>query len=122
MDKNLRKTQNLNRRRNETENNRGDYYDGDKNPSVSLGTNAIDGEERSVRFALVSNSCRKSKKLLWVLFFFFWINFFWVWEELKLEREGEILGFCFSGRNSIRALSIVLSRRERGEREEEREI
>ena len=71
MDKNLRKTQNLNRRRNETENNRGDYYDGDKNPSVSLGTNAIDGEERSVRFALVSNSCRKSKKLLWVLFFFF---------------------------------------------------
>ena len=38
-----------------------------------------------------------------------------------MERDGEILGFCFSGWNSIRALSIVLSRRERGERERERE-
>ena len=51
MDKNLRKTQNLNRRRNETENNRGDYYDGDKNPSVFLGTNAINGGEQSLCFA-----------------------------------------------------------------------
>ena len=50
---------------------------------------------------------------------FFWINFFWVWEELKLERDGEILGFCFFGLNSIPTLSIVLSRRER---EKERNI
>ena len=72
---------------------------------------------------LVSNSYRKSKKLLWVIFFnFFWgINFFWVWEELKLERDREILGFCFFGLNSIPTLSIVLSRRER-ERERERNI
>lgn len=48
------------------------------------------------------------------VFFFFFLGLGGI--EIG-ERDGEILGFCFSGRNSIRALSIVLSRRERGERE-----
>ena len=54
-------------------------------------------------------------------FFFFGYKFFLGLGELKLERDGEILGFCFFGLNLIRALLIVLSRRER-EREREREI
>ena len=116
MDRNLRKTQNLNRRRNETENNRGDYYDGDKNPSVFFGDERNRRPRTKCAFCFGIEFLQKKQKAF-VGFFFF---FFWVWEELKLERDGEILGFCFSGRNSIRALSIVLSGRERGEIERER--
>ena len=102
------------------ENNRGDYYDGDKNPSVFLGMNAIENGEQSLCFAFGIKFLQKKQKAFLGIF---WINFFWVWEELKLERDGEILGFCFFGLNSIPTLSIVLSRREREkEREREREI
>ena len=44
------------------ENNRGDYYDGDKNPSVFLGTNAIDNGEQSLCFAFGIKFLQKKEK------------------------------------------------------------
>ena len=83
--------------------------------------NAIDGGERCLCFAFGIEFLQRKQKAFVGFFFNNFFFFFWVWEELKLERDGEILGFCFSGWNLIRALSIVLSKRERGERERERE-
>ena len=44
------------------ENNRGDYYNGDKNPSVFLGTNAIDNGEQSLCFAFGIKFLQKKEK------------------------------------------------------------
>ena len=50
------------------ENNRGDYYDGDKNPSVFLGMNAIENGEQSLCFAFGIKFLQKKQKAFWVFF------------------------------------------------------
>ena len=51
--------------------------------------NAIDGEERNLCFAFDIEFLQKKQKAF-VGFFFSDKFFFWVREELKLERDGEI--------------------------------
>ena len=51
------------------ENNQGDYYDGNKNPSVFLGINAIDGGERSLCFAFGIEFLQKKQKAFVGYFF-----------------------------------------------------
>ena len=53
-----------------------------------LGMNAIDGGERNLCFAFDIEFLQKKQKPF--VGFFFYQFFFWVREELKLERDGEI--------------------------------